>query len=163
MYIMAPEPISTAYFINPSNQCVCLYVYPPVVVRQRFLKNVTEVTNTRNNRIVGRVTFYAVRVLSKESRRLVVHRTYYLQEDYNTVSDLRSESSSLEFGANHNVQVRFTGALYRKFSHVYLHVDQNHILFITTSFGRAIVQALSRRLPTAAARVQTRVWSCGIL
>jgi hypothetical protein len=27
-YIMAPEPISTAYFINPSHQSVCLYVYP---------------------------------------------------------------------------------------------------------------------------------------
>jgi hypothetical protein len=31
------------------------------------------------------------------------------------------------------------------------------------SKGRAIAQAVSRRLPTAAARVQTRVWSCGIL
>jgi hypothetical protein len=30
-------------------------------------------------------------------------------------------------------------------------------------FGRAIAKAVSRRLPTAAARVQTRVWSCGIL
>jgi hypothetical protein len=29
--------------------------------------------------------------------------------------------------------------------------------------GRAIDQAVSRRLPTAAARIQTRVWSCGIL
>jgi hypothetical protein len=29
--------------------------------------------------------------------------------------------------------------------------------------GRAIAQAVSRRLPTAAARVKTRVWSCGIL
>jgi hypothetical protein len=29
--------------------------------------------------------------------------------------------------------------------------------------GRAIAQAVSRRLPTAAARVQTRVWSRGIL
>jgi hypothetical protein len=29
--------------------------------------------------------------------------------------------------------------------------------------GRAIAQAVSRRLPTAAARVQTRVRSCGIL
>jgi hypothetical protein len=28
MYIMAPEPISTAYFINPSHQSVCLYLYP---------------------------------------------------------------------------------------------------------------------------------------
>jgi hypothetical protein len=28
---------------------------------------------------------------------------------------------------------------------------------------RAIAQAVSRRLPTAAVRVQIRVWSCGIL
>jgi hypothetical protein len=27
MYVMAPEPISTAYFINPSQQSVCMYVY----------------------------------------------------------------------------------------------------------------------------------------
>jgi hypothetical protein len=26
LYIMAPEPMSTAYFINPSHQSVCLYV-----------------------------------------------------------------------------------------------------------------------------------------
>jgi hypothetical protein len=31
------------------------------------------------------------------------------------------------------------------------------------SDGRAIAQAVSLRLPIAAARVQTRVWSCGIL
>jgi hypothetical protein len=29
--------------------------------------------------------------------------------------------------------------------------------------GRAIAQEVSRRLPTAAAGVETRVWSCGIL
>jgi hypothetical protein len=29
--------------------------------------------------------------------------------------------------------------------------------------GRAIVQAVRRRLPNAAARVQNRIWSCGIL
>jgi hypothetical protein len=28
MYIMALQSISTAYFINPSRQPVCLYVYP---------------------------------------------------------------------------------------------------------------------------------------
>jgi hypothetical protein len=32
-----------------------------------------------------------------------------------------------------------------------------------TMLGRAIAQAVSRRFPTAAARGQTRVWSCGIL
>jgi hypothetical protein len=31
------------------------------------------------------------------------------------------------------------------------------------NYGRAIAQAVSRRLPTASARVQTRVLLCGIL
>jgi hypothetical protein len=33
----------------------------------------------------------------------------------------------------------------------------------TNIVGRAVAQSVSRPLPTAAARVQTRVWSCGIL
>jgi hypothetical protein len=37
----------------------------------------------------------------------------------------------------------------------------SHLL--TSILGRAIAQAVSCRLPTTAARVQTRVWSCGIL
>jgi hypothetical protein len=41
MYIMAPEPTSMAYFINPSHQSVCLYVYTPTVARQQFGKNIT--------------------------------------------------------------------------------------------------------------------------
>jgi hypothetical protein len=45
-YITAPEPISTAYFIHPSHQSVCLYVYPPIVAVQRLCRNVTAVTNT---------------------------------------------------------------------------------------------------------------------
>jgi hypothetical protein len=45
MYIMAPEPISVAYFINPSHYSVCLYVYPPIVARQRLDKNVTAAMN----------------------------------------------------------------------------------------------------------------------
>jgi hypothetical protein len=74
MCIMAPEPISTAYFINMS---VCLYVYPPIVARQRLGKMLPLHEYTRNKRIiVGGVIFYAVRVLSKESRRLVL-RNYW--------------------------------------------------------------------------------------
>jgi hypothetical protein len=38
MYIMAPEPISTACFINPSHQSVCLYVITLFLARQRFGK-----------------------------------------------------------------------------------------------------------------------------
>jgi hypothetical protein len=47
MYITAPEPISTAYFINPLHQSVCLYVYPLIVARQRLGKNVTTATNAK--------------------------------------------------------------------------------------------------------------------
>jgi hypothetical protein len=42
MYIMTPEPISMAYFINPSHQSV----NPHIVARQQFSKNVTVATNT---------------------------------------------------------------------------------------------------------------------
>jgi hypothetical protein len=83
MYIMASEPIPTVYFINPSQQSVCLYAY---VARQQLGKNVTAATNAHNNRrILGRVVFYAVRVVSMESRRLVPLRTsslcYYMLVD----------------------------------------------------------------------------------
>jgi ABC-type branched-subunit amino acid transport system substrate-binding protein len=40
------------------------------------------------------------------------------------------------------------------------HAVHYHVI---QTLGRAIAQAVSRRLPTAPARVQTRVWSCGIL
>jgi hypothetical protein len=77
VYIMTSEPISTAYFINPSHQSACLYVYPPIVTKQRLCKNpsivarqrlgknVTVATNTyaNNRRTVGGVVFYAVRVV----------------------------------------------------------------------------------------------------
>jgi hypothetical protein len=46
MYVMVPEPISTAYFINPAHQSVCLYVYPLIVARQRLGKTVTAKKNT---------------------------------------------------------------------------------------------------------------------
>jgi hypothetical protein len=42
---MALEPISMAYFINPSNQSMCLYVYAPFVVRQRPDKIFTAAKN----------------------------------------------------------------------------------------------------------------------
>jgi hypothetical protein len=46
MYIIAPEPISTAYFINPSHQSVCLYVYPLIVAKQRLGRRILAATNT---------------------------------------------------------------------------------------------------------------------
>jgi hypothetical protein len=47
MQVMAPETISTTYFINPFHQfvcvyvCICLYVYLPVDASQRLSKDVT--------------------------------------------------------------------------------------------------------------------------
>jgi hypothetical protein len=81
MYIMAPESISTAYFVNPFHQSVCTYVSllsllgnaRQIVSLFSLLGNGSVNTfsppaNTRNNRrIVGRVNLYAVRVLAKES------------------------------------------------------------------------------------------------
>jgi hypothetical protein len=45
VYIMAPKPISTAYFRNPSHQSMCQYVYPHIVARQRLCKHVPAATN----------------------------------------------------------------------------------------------------------------------
>jgi hypothetical protein len=47
MCIMTSEPISTAYFIIPSDQFVCLHVYSPIVARQRLCENITAKTNTQ--------------------------------------------------------------------------------------------------------------------
>jgi hypothetical protein len=64
MYIMAPEPISTAHvIIPPISLCVCMCI-PPIVARQRFGIHVLAATNTRKNiRIIGLVIFYAAHVL----------------------------------------------------------------------------------------------------
>jgi hypothetical protein len=45
-----------------------------------------------------------------------------------------------------------------------LHIQNilNFTVTLNAHKGRAIAQAVSRWLPTAAARVQTRVWSSGI-
>jgi hypothetical protein len=68
MHIMAPQPTLTVYFINPSHQSICLCVYDPIVARQRLRKKHYRGNEyTRNyRRIVGRVYFYAVRVISRK-------------------------------------------------------------------------------------------------
>jgi hypothetical protein len=116
MYIVTPEPISTAYFLNPSiNLYMCI---PPIIARQwlrKFFpyfgrKAAARYTSssgkeyTQNRRIIGwaclfiplsflgngsvnafplqrgiveGVVFYAVQVVSKESRPLVLLRTCF--------------------------------------------------------------------------------------
>jgi hypothetical protein len=44
--MMAPGPISAAYFINAAHQSLCLYVYIPNFARQQLGKYVTAATNT---------------------------------------------------------------------------------------------------------------------
>jgi hypothetical protein len=67
MYIMVFEPASMAYFKKPFHQSVCLYVYPPINARQWLSKHILTAPNIRNRRIVGRIIFYVVHVISKES------------------------------------------------------------------------------------------------
>jgi hypothetical protein len=59
MYIIALESISTAYYINPSQQSECPYVNPATVTRQGLGKLVPA-ANCNNRRIFGRFVFYAV-------------------------------------------------------------------------------------------------------
>jgi hypothetical protein len=87
MYIMATEPISTAYLINPSHQSVCLYVHPPprIVAKQRLGRNIPVATNTCNNKTTVRcVVFYAVRVVSKGSTRLVLPELLVMYNNENS-------------------------------------------------------------------------------
>jgi hypothetical protein len=75
MYIVAPEPISAAYIINPSHWSVCLYINPTIVARQRLDKNVTAVTNTHARIEVLFDSSFAVRVVPKQCTRLFLPRT----------------------------------------------------------------------------------------
>jgi hypothetical protein len=63
--VIAPEPISIAYFINPSSQSLCLYVYPYRCYATAKWKHY------RGNRYTRK----SISVVSKESRRLVLPRT----------------------------------------------------------------------------------------
>jgi hypothetical protein len=54
-----------------------MYVYPPIVARQRLGKHVLTTTNTRNRRIVGRVISYAVRVLFPRQGRIFGGFVFY--------------------------------------------------------------------------------------
>jgi hypothetical protein len=77
-----PEPIFmklgtcaiwTAYFTNPSHQSVCLYVYPPIVARQRLGKHVPA-----ELRIVWHVVLYGVRVVTKEKQAIISSQNVFL-------------------------------------------------------------------------------------
>jgi hypothetical protein len=67
VYIMAPEPILTAYFNNHFHQSVCLYVYPLSLLGNGSVNIFPRIINTRNSRrTVRRVVSYAAFVVSKE-------------------------------------------------------------------------------------------------
>jgi hypothetical protein len=70
-YIMAPEPISTAYFLNPAHQSVCLCVYPSIVIRKRLGKNVTMTTNTHAKMAELLDMLFSVRSVKHQRRELL--------------------------------------------------------------------------------------------
>jgi hypothetical protein len=55
-YITAPEPTQGPNLKNPSHRFVCLYVYPPIVAKQRLGKNPLIVARQRLGRDVTAVT-----------------------------------------------------------------------------------------------------------
>jgi hypothetical protein len=74
MYIMPPEPLSTAYFINPSHQSVCLCVYPPIVARQGLCKTLKrQRIHTQQKKNCWTRHFLCGPCRIKESRGLVIH------------------------------------------------------------------------------------------
>jgi hypothetical protein len=72
---MAHVHISTAYSINPPPPTVCVCASPYVAKQGLGKKSYRGNEYTCNNRVVGRVDFYAIRVASKKIRRLVLPRT----------------------------------------------------------------------------------------
>jgi hypothetical protein len=74
-YFMAPEPISTACFCVWVCVCVCVCVRarvrpsvrPSIIIKQGLGEHVRAATLARDNRrIIGRIIFFAVRVISKK-------------------------------------------------------------------------------------------------
>jgi hypothetical protein len=53
IYVVVPEPISVAYFINPPNQPVCLCMYPPNVAKKRFGKVYVSIFSWLGNCLVN--------------------------------------------------------------------------------------------------------------
>jgi hypothetical protein len=69
---VAPEPTPTASFLDPSYQSLCRYVYLLSLLGNGSVKRYRGNEHARNNRIiVDCIVFYAVRVISNESRRLI--------------------------------------------------------------------------------------------
>jgi hypothetical protein len=68
MYIMTPEPISTVYFINISHHSVSMCI-PLLLLGSSLIKTLLQ-QQQKNC-----MHFYAVCVVSKESRQLVLPRT----------------------------------------------------------------------------------------
>jgi hypothetical protein len=84
--------------------------------------------------------FFAVRVVSKDSRPLILPRTSYYK------------------------LITFNIAKYKFLPYIICRLTRVSVRHPSLSLicGRAIAQTARRWLPTAAARVQTRVQSCGI-
>jgi hypothetical protein len=75
-YITEPEPISTAYFMNPSHQPV----YTPIVARQRLGRSVTAATNTHATIDEFLDASFFMRSMSyrRISKRLVLPRSSFI-------------------------------------------------------------------------------------
>jgi hypothetical protein len=74
-YIMAPKPISVAYFIISFHRSVCIWI-PLSLLGNGSVKTLPRQRIHMQQSIVGGVVLYAVRVVSTKSRWLVLPRSY---------------------------------------------------------------------------------------
>jgi hypothetical protein len=75
MYITAPDPISTVYFINPSHMSVCMSVYPPILLDNSLVKTLPRRRINMKNRIILGSYFLCDACSINECRPLVLPRT----------------------------------------------------------------------------------------
>jgi hypothetical protein len=110
MYVLAPDPISTAYFTNPPIS-PCVYMCIPLLL----LGN--EYTCSYR-KIVGCVVFCVIRILSEESRWLILPRTSCFT--FSAPSYLKTTSYTFAIGLWVNCTVTCLISLFFiLFKHVY--------------------------------------------
>jgi hypothetical protein len=67
-YVTAPEPISMAYFINPSQQSVCLLIIARQCLAKHVPMTIVELLD---------IIFYAIHLISRKKKRcLALPRTF---------------------------------------------------------------------------------------
>jgi hypothetical protein len=102
MHIMTPDSISTTYFINPSHQSVCLYVYPLSLLGNGLVETLTlQRILTQQWKNCWTIRFLCGPCRVKESRRffpefLVICKPWHPSQRYLYYESLSSSEDILQ-------------------------------------------------------------------